>query len=217
MKVTQVEKLTDDEVVQKVLDGESALYELIVRRYNDVLYKVGRSYNYSHDDTQDLMQDTYIDAYKNLSQFEGRASFKTWMVRIMLNNCYRKSHKLSFKNETVVDINENVKPMFQNADRDTERLINNRELKHIVEDALTKIPEDYRMVFSMREVNGFNVAETADMLHLSESNVKVRLNRAKTMLKDVIVQSYSQVELFDFNLKYCDAMVERVMKVVNSL
>ena len=64
------------QIIERILNGEKSFYELIVRRYNPNLYKVGRSYNYNHEDTQDLMQDTYIDAYKSLAQFEGRSNFK---------------------------------------------------------------------------------------------------------------------------------------------
>ena len=111
--------ITEAEIISRVISGEKALYELIVRRFNPTLYKIGRSYNYNHQDTQDLMQDTFIDAYKNLQQFEGRANFKTWLIRIMLNNCYRKKEKSSFKNELVTDINENAKPMFNNSQNNT--------------------------------------------------------------------------------------------------
>ncbi|MCE7934086.1 MAG: hypothetical protein DYG96_05780 [Chlorobi bacterium CHB2] len=95
--MVQSEKLTEAEIIRRITDGEKALYEIIVRRFNPYLYKVGRSYNYTHDDTLDLMQDTFIDAYKNLRQFEGRSDFKTWIIRIMMNNCYRKREKSSFK------------------------------------------------------------------------------------------------------------------------
>ncbi|MGE5316726.1 MAG: sigma-70 family RNA polymerase sigma factor, partial [Chloroflexota bacterium] len=92
------EKLTEVEIIQRILKGEKALFEMIIRRFNPYLYKVGRAYNYNHEDTQDLMQETFIDVYRNLSQFEGRADFKTWIIRIMMNNCYRKKEKSSFKN-----------------------------------------------------------------------------------------------------------------------
>lgn len=82
--------LNEKEIISRILNGEKSLYEIIVRRYNPFLYKLGRAYNYNHDDTQDLMQDTYIDAYKNLGQYKGIANFKTWLFRIMLNNCFRK-------------------------------------------------------------------------------------------------------------------------------
>ena len=91
------EQYTDIEIVQKIVEGEIELFEIIIRRNNPFLYKVGRSYNYSHDDTQDLMQDTYIDAFTSLSKFENRSAFKTWIIKIMLNNCYKKQQKWSSK------------------------------------------------------------------------------------------------------------------------
>lgn len=212
-----INKLSEEEIIQRILAGEKPLYELIVKRFNPTLYKIGRSYNYNHQDTQDLMQDSFIDAYKNLKQFEGRAHFKTWIIRIMLNNCYRKKEKLSFKNELTTDFNENAKPMFSNTQYNAVNNIQNRELGHIIENALATITEDYRIVFSLREINGLNVAETAELLGISEANVKVRLNRAKTILRNKIELAYSNLELYEFNLQYCDAIVINVMQKINDL
>lgn len=211
------EKLTEQEIIQRILSGDKSLYEIIVRRFNPCLYKVGRSYNYNHADVQDLMQETFIDAYKNLAVFEGRSGFKTWIIRIMLNNCYRKKEKAGFKNEIMQDMSENARPMFTDSNNDTDRAIQSRELGHIIEKALTAIPFDYRITFSLREINGLNVAETADLLDISEANVKVRLNRAKAMLRNEIEKTYSAGELFEFNLVYCDAIVENVMKKINEI
>lgn len=212
-----IEKLTETEIIERVVNGEKSLFELIVRRFNSYLYKIGRSYNYNHEDTQDLMQETFIDAYKSLKQFKGRSNFKTWVIRIMLNNCFRKKEKLSFKNETITDVSENAKPMFTNQHSDATNIIQNRELGHIIENALAKIPFDYRMVFSLREINGLSVTESADLLNITEANVKVRLNRAKTMLRNQIEKAYSDIDLFEFNLIYCDAIVEKVMEKINEL
>lgn len=213
----QFEKFTETEIIRRIINGEKALYEIIVRRFNSCLYKTGRSYNYNHENTQDLMQETFIDAYKNLVQFEGRSDFKTWIIRIMLNNCYRKREKPGFKNEIMQDVNDHSAPMFTHANNDTDKIVQNHELRHIIENALGKIPFDYRMVFSLREINGLNVAETANLLSISEANVKVRLNRAKTMLRSEIEKTYSASELFEFNLIYCDAMVKNVMEKINGL
>lgn len=212
------EHLTDYELIDRILAGDKPLYELIVRRYNPYLYKIGRSYNYNHEDTQDLMQDTYVDAYKNLSHFEKRSGFKTWIVRIMLNNCYHKNKKSGYKNEFLRDtIHENSKPMFNNSTNDAGKQANNRELGRIIEQSLANIPEDYGMVFSLREMNGFNVSETAELLRISESNVKTRLSRAKAMLRNEIAKSYSPEDIYEFNLIYCDDMVNRVMKQIENL
>lgn len=201
------EKLLDAEIIEKVLAGNKAVYEIMVRRYNPYLYKVGRSYNYNHEDTQDLMQDTYVDAYKSLSQFEQRSNFKTWLIRIMLNNCYRKREKLSYKNEFAREkVNEGEMPMFSAAYGNTQKEVQTKELGNILEKSISKLSEEYRMVFSLREINGLNVAETAELLNISESNVKVRLNRAKAMLRTDLEKSYNVVELFEFNLVYCNPL-----------
>lgn len=212
------EQYTDLEVVQKIVAGEVELFEIIIRRNNPSLYKVGRSYNYNHEDTQDLMQDTYIDAFTSLSKFENRSTFKTWIIKIMLNNCYKKQQKWSQKNIITTEINEKSIPMFSNNQHtDTYKTVMNKELNFVIENSLQQIPMDYRLVFTLREVNGLNVAETADTLNISETNVKVRLNRAKAMLRKEVEKSYSVEDIFEFNLVYCDAMVERVINKIKEI
>lgn len=213
-----LETYSDLEIIQHVLDGEIALFEILLRRYNAALYKTGRSYNYNHEDTQDLMQETWISVYKNLKSFENRSSFKTWVLKIMLHNCYHKNKKFSFKNEIITDINEKSSPMFSNITNSDElKNLNNKELNHVIENALQNIPLDYRIVFSLREINGLNVSETAGTLNISESNVKVRLNRAKAMLRKELEKSYTTEDIYEFNLRFCDAMVDRVMNKISNL
>jgi RNA polymerase sigma-70 factor (ECF subfamily) len=91
VNITDGTKLLDDsEVIDRILSGEVALYEILIRRYNGYLYKIGRSYGFGHEDAQDLMQETYVSVFRNLAAFESRSAFKTWIVRIMLNQCYHK-------------------------------------------------------------------------------------------------------------------------------
>ncbi len=212
--------LPESEIIEKIIKGETALFELLIRRNNPFLYKTGRAYGYNHEDTEDLMQETFLNAYLSLSKFESRASFKTWIIKIMLNNCFQKRQKFSFKNEKAASnsINEKSAPMYsENKQADTGRSIINKELNYIIENSLEKVPEDYRMVFSMREINGLNVAETAALLNITPSNVKVRLNRAKAMLRNEIQKIYSPDEIFEFNAVYCDAMVKRVMNEIKTI
>jgi len=215
--MTSFTQYTDAKIIENILSGEIAQYEIFIRRNNPFLYKVGRSYNYNHEDTQDLMQESFIDAYKNLSKFENRSSFKSWIIKIMLNHCFRKKKKFSFKNEIVAEIMDSSEPMFKRSENDTYKMVANRELHCIIEKALGSVPFDYRMVFSLREMNGLNVSETAKALEISEANVKVRLNRAKTMLRKEIEKSYSAEEIFEFNLIYCDAIVDHVMQTITEL
>jgi RNA polymerase sigma-70 factor (ECF subfamily) len=208
----------DSEIIEKVLAGDTGLFELLIRRYDGYLYKIGRSYRYNHEDTQDLMQDAFVDAYRYLSGFGNRSSFKTWLVRIMLNKCYKKQQKSSFKYEGSAEPSENAVPMFsEKSDMDTYQHVIGGELKQVLEEAVQKLPMPYRMVFVLRQVNGLSIKESAEALDISDTNVKVRLNRARVMLRKEVEKTYSTDEIFEFNLKYCDAMVNRVMSKIEEL
>ena len=216
--INQIEQYTDADVIEHIKNGEVSLYEILIRRYNPFLYKIGRSYRYNHQDTEDLMQETYINAYCNLSKFENRSSFKTWLTKIMLHQCYHKKHKFSFQKEVAVESSttEKTTPMFQE-DANTERTVANKELGRALEAALSHIPEMYRIVFTLRELNGLSVAETAEAMEVSENNIKVRMNRARAMLRTELEKMYSPNDIFEFNLVYCDAIVERVMSKIGIL
>jgi len=213
--MTTYQQLSEIEIIDRVISGDIALFEVLIRRYNPYLYKVGRSYGYIHQDVEDLMQDTFIHAFENLPKLNNRVYFKTWLIRIMLNECYRKSYKASARKEMMVDafLYEKSTPMFSdNGNDDTEKTVGNRELSSVIENAIQQIPMDYRMVFSLRELNGMSVHETATALNITETNVKVRLNRAKAMLRKEVEKMYSAEDIFEFNLIYCDKIVERVMQ-----
>jgi RNA polymerase sigma factor (sigma-70 family) len=201
---------TESQIITSIVNGDTALYEIIIRRFNSYLYKIGRSYGYSHEDTEDLMQETYLSAFSALSKFEGRSSFKTWLVKIMLNHCYQAKLKGSYSEIKQTHLKEEVIPMFSNQ-MDSDKNLLNKELNLIVENALLQLPEQYRLVFSLRELNGMNVSETSEALNISPVNVKVRLSRAKSMLRSVIEKMYSPEEIFDFNLMYCNKVVDTVM------
>ena len=216
--VKQFEKSSDTDVIKEICKGNVAAFEVLIRRANPYLYKLGRAYNYNHEDVQDLMQDTFINAYTGLPSFQGRSSFKTWIIKIMLNNCNRKRQKFSYKNELAVEekITEKSTPMFSGKSASSEKAIINKELSRVIEGAIGHIPEDYRMVFTLREINGLSVAETAEVLDITEANVKVKLNRAKSMLRKKIETMYTPEDIYEFNLIYCDMMVSRVMNEIKN-
>jgi len=220
MVLKQSEQFSDKEIIDRIIQGEAALFEILIRRNNPFLFKVGMSYGYSHEDVEDLMQETFISAYSNLKKFENRSAFKTWIIRIMLNQCYQKKQKMSYKTEQTPKkaITEKSTPMFSsNNQHDSAKILMNHELNQVIEHAVTTIPMDYRMVFSLREISGLNVAETAQLLNITEANVKVRLNRAKNMLRKEIEKKYSAQDIFEFNLIYCDRMVNLVMTAIQKI
>ena len=213
----QLEGFSDTEIIGKILSGQPELYEILIRRYNPYLYKVGRGYGFNHHDTEDIMQECYVNAYLNLDGFAERAAFKTWLVRIMLNQCYRTKNKSSYAREVLQDkdIAESSIPVFNSSPSNRKDTMINKELGHVLENALARIPEEYRMVFLLRELNGMSVAETSASLNISEANVKVRLNRSKKMLSREVEKMYRPEDIYEFNLIYCDRIVERVMREIN--
>ncbi len=213
---TEIQQYSDMEVIQEILLGNTALFEILIRRYNPVLYKTGRGYGFNHHDTEDLMQETFINSFQSLSKFENRSSFKTWIIKIMLNKCYHKSQHSYQKKPTVeISVNQNSGSMFLTTNNSNpDQTVINKELNNVIESALNKLPEDYRMTFTLRELTGLNVSETAELLNITTSNVKVRLNRAKMMMRKEIEKIYSSEDIYEFNLIHCDKIVNVVMKKI---
>jgi RNA polymerase sigma factor (sigma-70 family) len=214
-----IQQYADKDVIEQILSGNSAWYEILIRRYNPFLYKIGRSYGFNHQDTQDLMQDTFISSYVKLTQFENRSTLKTWLIRIMLNQCYHKASKHGYQKEQPAEISDNhnsVHMFLKSNHSDTGKSVINHELSKVIEASLEKLSEDYRITFALRELTGLSVDETAELMNTTPSNVKVRLNRAKMMLRKEIEKTYTPEDIYEFNLIYCDKIVDAVMKEINS-
>ncbi|RYY38748.1 MAG: sigma-70 family RNA polymerase sigma factor [Chitinophagaceae bacterium] len=200
--------VSDEELVQRVCAGEMVLFELLIRRYNGLLYKVARSYGFGHEDAEDLMQETHLAAYTNLKGFRRAASYRTWLTRIHLNRCYHKQRK----EEQRTPVPEATTEPVGDAALDVTR----RELGRVIEESLQALPLCYRSVFVLREVEGFSVAEVADLLGITPVNVKVRSNRARALLQKGLEQRYSKADLYAFHLKYCDKIVHYVIERIHS-
>lgn len=214
-----VQQYADADVILEIMQGNISMFEMLIRRYNPYLYKVGRSYGFNHQDTEDLMQETFISCYTHLAQFAERSSFKTWLIKIMLNHCHRKAGRHSYqKEQPTAVLSDNSTFMFlHNNHSDNENTVINRELSKVVEASLQKLPDDYRIAFTLRELTGLSVAETAEMMHTSASNIKVRINRAKALLRREIEKTYTASDIYEFNLIYCNKVVSAVMKKIEAL
>lgn len=209
---------TDAEIIKKVLDGEVALFEVLMRRHNSVLYKIPRGYGFNHQDAEDIVQETYVNAYTQLKNFEHRASFKTWVTKILINKClYKLGSEYSKKEQPQSElINENAQPMHTSQLQQPDNDLIKKELAKVLENSLQLIPVPYRAVFILRELEGFNVAETAELLSITPTNVKVRLNRAKVMLQKQLEQFYSSTDLYDFKDNYCTEIVKEVFNNIHT-
>lgn len=205
---------TDAEVVARVLSGEKELYELLMRRHNQKLYRAVRSYLREETEVEDAMQDAYLLAYEKLYQFRNDALFSTWLIRIGINVALGKLRENKrFAPATLpVDGQDNITMLLNQANfMNPENLAIRKEVKQLLEKAIDGIPEKYRIIYTLREVEGMSVNEITQCLDISESNVKVRLHRAKAMLKESLFKLAINREVFEFGFKRCDAIVESVM------
>jgi len=208
--------LDEEELIKKIVDGDKTLFEVLIRRYNSVLYKLARCYGFNHQDAEDIMQETHVSAYTNLKNFQHKASYKTWVSKILIHKCVYKLSYGYFKNEHpgTNEMNDQVKPVFNQSRMGTEKIILNKELSKVLEKSLEEIPLTYRTVFILREVEGFSTNETAELMNSTPVNVKVRLNRAKTLLQKKLEGFYSSTDIYEFNAIFCDALVKRVINQI---
>jgi RNA polymerase sigma-70 factor (ECF subfamily) len=195
--------MTDEELIARILAGEKRLFELLIRKYNQRLYRIGMSILENEAEAEDAMQTAYINAYEHLSGFEQRSTFGTWLTRIMLNQCYEQKRKsrqvlVNLEPDNFVTMNTAVNEL------------TNKELSGALQQAVAKLPEKYRLVFVLREIEDLSVRETSAALNIEESNVKVRLNRAKTMLRENL-NSYMKDYVYSFHLTKCDRIVNNVL------
>jgi RNA polymerase sigma-70 factor (ECF subfamily) len=212
-------KLSDSIVVQRVLEGEKELFEILMRRYNQRLFRVIRSYIYSEDDVQDIMQDAYVKAYTKLYQFNNQSSFSTWLIRIAINEALQEIRKKK-RQLTNYGITESLENVFQLPDTNNmnpEKQAIKTETKALVEKAVDALPEKYRVVFVLHQIEGLSNPEIAACLKLSDSNVKVRLHRAKNLLKDELFKTTHDTSVFEFGNHKCDLLVEKVMTRIKQL
>ncbi len=209
-------KIPENEVISRILSGEKELYEILMRRNNQKLFRVIRGYMNEQNEIEDIMQDTYLIAYEKLWQYKQNAQFSTWLIRIGINQALaRIKQKTKLNTTDIVAISE--KPTIELRDDKQPgpaHKMMRKEAKEILEKAIDNLDDKYRSIYIMREVEEMSIAEIADCMNLSISNVKVRLHRAKNMIKENLYELSYTNELFEFGFSKCDNLVERVLNSI---
>ena len=204
--------LSDEQVVADVLDGQTALFEVLMRRYNERMYRAARAIVRDDAEAEDIMQQAYVNAYANLRQFKGHAQFSTWLTKIAINEALlrvRRSKRYSPLGEEY----ETVELLKCQGPRDPERQAASGELRALLESAIDRLPDGAREVFMLREVEGMSTFEVAQALDVSEDVVKTRLSRARSALRRDLTDrtgSYAP-DVFRFYRPRCDRMVSHVL------
>ncbi len=211
--------IADSEVIKRVLAGEIELFEILMRRYNQRLYRTARAILGDDAEAEQVMQDTHFQAYTHLSQFAERAKYSTWLTKIAVHEALSRLRRRGrFVDLDSLTESERGKAMLISDERTPEQKVLNSELINLLETAVENLPEAYRSVLIMRDVEGMDTSETSECLGISEENVKVRLHRAHSLMRK---QLYARAgvagkELFSFHAIRCDRVVAAVFERIKA-
>jgi RNA polymerase sigma-70 factor (ECF subfamily) len=214
------EPLSDEEVISRVLAGETALFEIIMRRHNQRLYRVARSILRNDSEAEDVMQDAYVRAYEHLAQFAGRAKFSTWLTRIAVHEALARQRRAIRFQEFAPMSEMEGDPMdrFTSWTLNPEQQASNSEIRGLLEQAVEKLPDAYRIVFMLRDVEEMSTTDAAAALEITEENVKVRLHRARALLRKTFSDRVGRTRklLFSFHAVRCDRVVKNVLQRIQA-
>jgi RNA polymerase sigma-70 factor, ECF subfamily len=203
----------DESLIQRVCAGDTACFEVLMRRHNERIYRTVRAVLGDDADVEDVMQQAYVSAFQHLDRFEGRARFSTWLTRIALNEAFARLRKRSRTETPSWEDDHSPADEPESAGPTPEQVAERREVQALLERAVDTLSLPNRTVFVMRSVEGLSTAETADCLKISEEAVKTRLHRANEALRLWLVAQVGDAvhDAFRFYRPRCDAVVRNVI------
>jgi RNA polymerase sigma-70 factor (ECF subfamily) len=209
--------LSDEDVVRRVLAGDHALFEVLMRRYNQRLYRIARAILRNDGEAEDVMQQSYVEAYSHLGQFEGRAKFSTWLTKIAVYEALARVRRrvreapLGRQSKAKGE-EEDTMGRIRSKEPSPEQQASQGELRKLLESAIESLPATYRSVVVLRDVEGMSTAETAECLGLREDAVKTRLHRARALLRKKLYDraGVTAPTAFPFHLTRCNRVVAAV-------
>lgn len=204
--------LSDEEVVRRVCAGENGLFELLMRRYNQRVYRVGRSILRDDAEAEELAQETWVRAYTHLSQFARRSRFSTWLTRIAYHRAWAHARGRRRFESLDAEANRRRRDRQAASGPDPEKEASRRQLRTVLEKAVDALPLAYRTVFMLREIEEMSTEETAKSLGLTQGAVKVRLHRARALMRrELLDRAGDRVQqTFLFLGNRCDRLLHSV-------
>ena len=181
----------DFKLIQAINSGQTDKFHDLVKRYEQKLYNFSLRMCRDHSDAEDMIQETFLNVFKYLKDFRYETKFKNWLYKVAASTCIKKRRKSKFAPEKELSLDD-FHPVNQTEVPDhvpdwalmpLDKLLN-QELSNTINQEILSLPKKYRLVIVLRDIEGFSTAETAQILSLSPSNVKVRLHRARLYLRD---------------------------------
>jgi len=188
----------DYELIQAINAGQIDLFHDLVRRYDQKLYNFGLRMCGDAQDTEDMIQDTFLNVFRYLKDFRHETKFKNWLYRIATSTCLKRKRKSKFAPDRELSLEEFIPKeeaaipteLPKWASEPLDNLLNN-ELADVIRAGILSLPEKYRLVMVLRDVEGFSTAETAQILNLTATNVKVRLHRARLFMREKLKEYFN--------------------------
>jgi len=209
----------DGEIIRQVLHGNTAMFELLMRRYNERVYRAARAIVRDEQEAEDVMQQTYLNAFAHLRQFNGSSQFSTWLTRIAINESLARVRRQG-RYEAFDDELSAIEPFVSpNPSENPERQAFTRELRELIEWAIDTLPDGAREVFVLREVEGLSTADVAECLGVTPDVVKTRLSRGRAALRRILLErtGATATDAFRFYRPRCDRIVAQVLTRIRAL
>jgi RNA polymerase sigma-70 factor (ECF subfamily) len=201
-------ELTDEQVIARVRNGDTSPFEILMRRYNQRVFRVARAVLHDDREAEEAAQEAWLSAFAHLGSFAGRARFSTWLTRIALNEAIRRSRRRT----RVAALEREMLEVTPRAGSSAEQSLLDGEIRHALESAIDRLPSAYRRTFVLREVEGLTTAEAAALLSIAEETVKTRTHRARALLRRDLGDRLGDVrDAFAFGAERCDRIVASVL------
>jgi len=182
----------DNELVEGFKKGDAACFNEILERYTQKVHNLAVRITRNEEDAEEVLQDVFVTVYHKVDKFEGKSAFSSWLYRITVNTAFMKLRK---RRQTpavsLEDVNPSIKESWTGADsQDMNTLCVRHEIRAALDQAVAKLPDEYRMIFILRDVDGLSNQEVGEILNLSVPAVKSRLHRSRLMLRKKLQRYY---------------------------
>jgi RNA polymerase sigma-70 factor (ECF subfamily) len=210
----------DATLAQSVARGDCRAFEVLMRRYNQRLYRLARAALHDDAEAKDALQDAYLSAYRSIGQFRGDAALGTWLSRLVLNECGARRRRSARRDNIVpiVSLESNVQQSENvvEAGNAPEGAVTRMQVREILERKVGELPDILRVVFVLRSVDELSVQETAEVLGVPQETVRSRHFRAKALLREALAREVDVAErdIYEFGGNHCNAMVAAVLAKV---
>lgn len=206
----KADKVSDLQLVKQFKKGSLDAFEVLVARHETKVYNLAMRYTRNPEDAEEVLQDVFTTIYRKIDSFQGKSAFSSWLYRIVVNAAFMKLRKR--KQNNTISIEDLSPPARQkHMENDTnfggrcDTLAFSRELRSVLQGAVNRLPDQYRAVFILRDVDGLSNQEVSEVLELSIPAVKSRLHRSRLMLRKKLQRYYN--ELYGYNNSSTNASV----------